>query len=383
MNVITPSILAILLSIYAVSVDAPVWADSPASSDTPITTPVTPSTGPAMSVTAPAIVPTPGSSESTSGESTNDTSIQVDESYMLTTGDRVNVTIANVPEYSAAYQVMVDGCLHLPVIGNVWVRGMTLPAAEAVIASRYATAEILVDPVVNVTLAEFSPLAIVVTGEVNRPGVYRLSLNGGKLPTVTQAIEQAGGITQQTDLRRVEIHRLQPGNPDQILQVSLWTLLTTGDRQQDITLRDGDTIVLPTATAMDATTVNQLATSSLSPATIQVNLVGEVNQPGILQIPPNTPLNQALLLAGGFNDRARRNSVRLLRLNPNGTVSQRTIRIDLAQGVNEDSNPILHNRDVVLIGRSTSVRITDIVGTILSPVNSVLSIINLFSSFFK
>jgi polysaccharide export outer membrane protein len=336
-----------------------------------------------MSVTAPAIVPTPGSSESTSGESTNDTSIQVDESYMLTTGDRVNVTIANVPEYSAAYQVMVDGCLHLPVIGNVWVRGMTLPAAEAVIASRYATAEILVDPVVNVTLAEFSPLAIVVTGEVNRPGVYRLSLNGGKLPTVTQAIEQAGGITQQTDLRRVEIHRLQPGNPDQILQVSLWTLLTTGDRQQDITLRDGDTIVLPTATAMDATTVNQLATSSLSPATIQVNLVGEVNQPGILQIPPNTPLNQALLLAGGFNDRARRNSVRLLRLNPNGTVSQRTIRIDLAQGVNEDSNPILHNRDVVLIGRSTSVRITDIVGTILSPVNSVLSIINLFSSFFK
>jgi polysaccharide export outer membrane protein len=50
-------------------------------------------------------------------------------------------------------------------------------------------------------------------------------------------------------------------------------------------------------------------------------------------------LNQALLTAGGFNDaRADRKAVDLIRLNPDGTVSKSKVKIDLAQGINEQNN---------------------------------------------
>jgi len=42
--------------------------------------------------------------------------------------------------------------------------------------------------------------------------------------------------------------------------------------------------------------------ASFSPTTIQVSVVGEVKNPGLVNIPPNTPLNQGLLTAGGFNN---------------------------------------------------------------------------------
>jgi polysaccharide biosynthesis/export protein len=49
---------------------------------------------------------------------------------------------------------------------------------------------------------------------------------------------------------------------------------------------------------------------------------------------PNAPLNQAILAAGGFiPERAETDEVRLIRLNPDGTASQREIPIDFNQGI--------------------------------------------------
>jgi polysaccharide export outer membrane protein len=232
------------------------------------------------------------------------------------------------------------------------------------------------------------PLKVAVVGEVFRPGTYTVKgessgTNGsGSLPTLTQAIKIAGGIKPLADLRQIQVRRSTRTGSNQVIDVNLWELLQAGDISQDVLLQEGDRISVPTAANIDPAEAQTIASASISPDTIQVQIVGEVKSPGTVKVQPNTPLNQALLAAGGFdNRRARKSSVELIRLNPNGTVSQRQVEVAFNQGINEQSNPLLQNNDVIVVGRSNLARVTDTLGTVLSPVGSIFSLFNFFRIF--
>jgi polysaccharide export outer membrane protein len=70
-------------------------------------------------------------------------------------------------------------------------------------------------------------------------------------------------------------------------------------------------------------------------------------------------------------------------MNANGTVSRRRIEVDFGNNVNDETNPMLQNRDVIIVGRSSLARIADTLGTILSPIGGAFSLFNLFSPFFQ
>jgi polysaccharide export outer membrane protein len=223
------------------------------------------------------------------------------------------------------------------------------------------------------------PLRIAIVGQVNRPGPYTLTGNvegqteaggGVQMPTVTRAIQVAGGITQSADIRRIQLRRMTKTGSDQVIDVDLWKLLQGGDVRQDIPLQEGDTITIPIATAMTPTEVTELASASFSPSKITINVVGEVVQPGVVEVPPNSPLNQGLLAAGGFNRRAKKGSVELIRLNPNGTVSRQQIAINFSKGLSDKDNPPLRNNDTIIVKRSGISGLSDAIGTVLSPLTS-------------
>ena len=103
-----------------------------------------------------------------------------------------------------------------------------------------------------------------------------------------------------------------------------------------------------------------------------MSVVGEVTEPGIVEVPPNSPLNQALLAAGGFDPaRANTNEVKLIRLNPDGTVVQRIVPIALDQGINDETNPALRNNDVIVVGQSGSANFADAVGGIFGALGAI------------
>jgi polysaccharide biosynthesis/export protein len=215
------------------------------------------------------------------------------------------------------------------------------------------------------------PLNIAVVGAVARPGPYVLTKSGG-LPTITQAVQQAGGITQLANIRQVEVRRAtRSGNP-QMIQIDLWQLLHSGDLSQDLVLQQGDTISIPTATALNPLEATQLGAASFAPASVKVNIVGEVVRPGLVEIPPNTPLNQALLTAGGFNRDARKATVELIRLNPDGTVSRQSIPINLAQGIDAKGNPILRNNDIIVVDRSGRAKLNDTLESVFGVIQRIL-----------
>jgi polysaccharide export outer membrane protein len=242
------------------------------------------------------------------------------------------------------------------------------------------------------------PLNITIIGEVFRPGPYTVTgtartgeagVPGGTggdssvPPTVTRAIQVAGGIKPLANVRQIEIRRRIGDGSERTLAVDLWKLLREGDSSQDTVLQDGDTIFVPQATAQTLEDSAEIAAASFSPDTIEVQVVGEVNRPGIVQIPPNTPLNQAIFSAGGFTNRAEDDSVELIRLNPNGTVSRREIELDFGKGVNDETNPVLYNNDVVIVSRSTLTGVSDTLDTVLNPLGKFLTIFSLPFNVFR
>jgi polysaccharide export outer membrane protein len=237
---------------------------------------------------------------------------------------------------------------------------------------------------------------VAIVGEVYRPGSYQVrndvnnnnntnnnNTNNTNLklqpPKLSQALSLAGGIKPLADVRQIEVRRINRNGVEQKIKINLWELVSSGNIDEDIILQDGDTIVIPQAVALNPEESEKLASANFSPATIKVNVVGEVKEPGIIEIPPNTPLNQAILAAGGFNDgRANSDEVQLVRLNPNGTVTKRKISVDLAGNPNDETNPIIYNNDAIVVERSDSAEIGDVLGSIFTPILPVLSIFSLF-----
>lgn len=228
-----------------------------------------------------------------------------------------------------------------------------------------------------------APVEVAVVGEVFRPGTHTIEAGGtGQPPTVTQAIRAAGGITNLSDIRNVEVRRMTRNGEEQVFNANLWQLLSSGDLSQDLILQPGDRIVIPRAEEVSPSEADALATASFSPGVIRVNVVGEVESPGTLELPANTPLNQAILSAGGFNIRARDSEVELVRLNPDGTVNRREIPVDLTNGINEENNPSLRNNDVIVVGRSTIASVSDTLGLIFNPIGRAFSFVNIFDRLF-
>jgi polysaccharide export outer membrane protein len=241
----------------------------------------------------------------------------------------------------------------------------------------------------GVTFGFREPIEVALVGEIYRPGTYKIApggattnaaraqntetqntQNGGDLPPrLSDALRAAGGIKPLANIRQIEIKRETWDGQERTINVDLWTMLQSGEEEQNLILQEGDSIVIPQADKVAAEESQQIAAASFSPDVIQVNVVGEVKTPGPVEVPPNTPLNQAILAAGGFDQsRANKGSVQLVRLNPNGTVSKREIDVDFAADNNDENNPALYNNDVIVVGRSATAAVGDTVGAVMSPI---------------
>jgi polysaccharide export outer membrane protein len=286
------------------------------------------------------------------------------------------------PELSGEHRISADGSLDLPLVGSLLVGGKSVTMTRQLLINQYSQ-YLTRPPRLALTLMTPRPVRVAVSGEVRRPGTYVTQIQeqqelGWKWPTLTQLLQQAGGITQVANIRSIEVQRAQPSGQPQTFTVDLWQLIQSGDITQDLSLRDGDVIVVSTATTVNPAESVRIGTASFAPESIQVQVVGEVVKPGLVEVAANTSLNQAILTSGGFvKDRARTSSIELVRLNPDGTVTQRTIAVDFASPPNETTNPILRENDVVVVQRSTFSRTTDVLGVLLSPITGLLNILRL------
>ena len=178
------------------------------------------------------------------------------------------------------------------------------------------------------------------------------------------------------------LQRRLPGTETELsykqAELDLLDLVLDGNQSQNPFLFDGDTIRISEAEETPEEAV-ELAAVNLSPQVISVNVIGEVEKPGRVELQANTPLVQAVLAAGGPKDwRASTGNVELVRINRNGSATLKKFRIDLGEGASNEKNPPLRDGDSVKVNSSNLARASDAINAVSQPLGGLLQIWTLF-----
>ena len=309
-----------------------------------------------------------------------------EDAYILGPGDGLSLRFLAANELSGPFNLLSDGTASLPLLGNVRLNGLTLSQASQWLEKLYKRQ--LLRPELQLSIETPRPLRIALIGQVSRPGLYTLtpteasqtevavSISG--LPTLVDAIQKAGCITAEADLRSVMLQRRLPGETGAYkrTRLNLLALILEGDQQQNPLLFDGDTIKVEAA-AEPVPEMIELSSTTLAPQEISVNVIGEVKGAGRIQVPANTPLVQAVLAAGGpIAWRANRGDVELVRINRNGTATRQKFALNLSQGASNSKNPPLRDGDTVVVNRSGLAVASDALNAVITPLAPIINTLN-------
>ncbi|WP_254943881.1 SLBB domain-containing protein [Cyanobium sp. AMD-g] len=313
-----------------------------------------------------------------------------EDAYILGPGDGLELRFLNLStrlDRSGPIQIISDGTATVPYIGIVRLSGLTLAQASFWLQALYRKQLLRSD--LDLQLVRPRPIQVSLVGEVERAGVYTLSTQEVSkglaevsitgLPTLVSAIQKAGGVTGEANLREVVLRRRLPG--DQVryrrAKVDLLTLIQEGDQVQNPILFDGDIVMIPRATE-PVIELGELSSTVIAPPEITVNVIGEVVRPGPVTVKPNTPLVQAVLAAGGsVVQRAKTDRVDLIRINRNGTLTRMAVPLNLGAPASPLLNPPLRDGDVVVVFRSNYARLTDAVDAVGRPLTGIASVLTL------
>ncbi len=219
----------------------------------------------------------------------------VDANYKVNPGDRLVLVLTGDVEQSYTLDVTREGFIVIPQVGQIWVNNLTMGDLENVLYTRLgrvysgvrrgagATTHFYITP------ARLGSNQIFVTGDVLRPGSYRVSSAG----TALSALYAARGPSDNGSLRKVLIRRGGVG----VDTLDVYDYLLNGNTAHDVRLNNSDLVFVPIHGP-------------------RVRIVGEVARPATYEIRPTETLADALRFAGGFTATAARRRVQIERIVP-------------------------------------------------------------------
>lgn len=214
---------------------------------------------------------------------------KADYRYRIGSGDVLNILVWHHPDLNTPNPVSTNpdskqvsngawvdesGYLAYPLAGKIYARGKTLPELQSILTARLK--RYIKNPQVSVNVAEFRSQRVSVSGAVGKPGQFPLT----NVPlTLLDVIDQAGGAASNADTNNIKW--TQNGVERTI---SLQDIRQYGDLSQNLLLRGGDVIYVPT---------NENS---------RIHVMGEVGKQASLPLGNyGLTLTQALGNAGGMN----------------------------------------------------------------------------------
>ena len=126
--------------------------------------------------------------------------------YRISGRDILDIQVFQVTDLNKTVQVSEDGSVTLPLVGKMLLGGKTTQEAEEVLSMKLKQ-KYLQSPQVSVLVKQFGQ-RVTVSGEVK--GAKVLAVDGST--TLTQAIANAGGLTDVADATRVHVARSRTGH---------------------------------------------------------------------------------------------------------------------------------------------------------------------------
>ena len=195
--------------------------------------------------------------------------------------DLIAVSVYDSPELSRTIRVGADGFIRLPMLAqHIKAEGLYPADLESAIAAEIQDENILVNPFVTVTIAEYHSRPISVAGAVRAPLVFQAE----RPTTLLEALARAQGLREDAG-REILITKAQEtdGKPVSLTRrIKVRTLIDDADPDVNITLTGGEEIRVPEVS--------------------KIYVVGNVKKPGAFPVQDgsDTTVLQMLALAEGL-----------------------------------------------------------------------------------
>jgi polysaccharide export outer membrane protein len=250
-----------------------------------------------------------------------------DDAYLIHGGDELNVIVYGEKDLTQTVTVLPSGTISYPLIGEVHIGGLTPTQAAGALST--SLKHYLRQPQVSVVVMKEGPLAVLVLGNVTKPGKYDLPSRS----RLTDAIASAGGLGI-TDGNFPDARLATPHG--EVKQVSLQKLLHDGDTTQNVPLGDEMTVYVP------------------SPLTLDVQVLGAVDKPGDVVVHEGDRLSMAIARAGsGAQANADLNHITVRRVTAGGVTQTMNVNLyDVLKSGDLSRDPVMQKNDLVYVPQS-------------------------------
>ncbi len=265
--------------------------------------------------------------------------------YRVGPGDELDIEVAERKDTRARTKVMPDGMLYYDVAPGLDAKGKTIAEISTLLSK--SLEKDYVNPVVTVNVAKADSQRFWMLGQVQRPGAYPIT----KPTTLIAALSGGGGLLTTGDTGEV-------GNPEaadlerailirngNLVPVDFERLVREGDMSQNIYMKGGDYIFVPSLT------------------TRSFYVLGHVNKPGPVYFERGATLVSAVAAAGGPQPNAIVTKALILR---GGTLRPQVAVVNLkAVMKGQEPDLKLEGGDIVWVPRSPWTKLRDYAEAVL------------------
>jgi len=251
--------------------------------------------------------------------------------------DLLALSVYDSPELTRTVRVDTDGNIRLPMLKDpIQVRGMVPSQLESAIAKALTKGNVLVDPIVTVTIVEYQSRPVNVVGAVKNPLVFQATR---PIPLL-DAIARAGGMREDAGSDIVVSKEVvQDGKPARITQtIPVRKLIDNADPTLNVLLHGGEEVLVPEA--------------------LKIYVVGNVKKPGAYPVKNDeeTTILQLLALSEGLTPYSAKVAY-VYRRSPSGTKTE--VTVPLAQIMKRKSPDMpLQANDILYVPDNNGKRLT-------------------------
>lgn len=213
--------------------------------------------------------------------------------YRLGAGDTVRISVYQSPDLTVDARISETGQLSYPLLGTIKLGGLSVAAAEKLIADGLRNGNFVRSPQVSVFVAQVRGNQASVLGQVNRPGRFPLEAPDLRL---SDLLAMAGGIS----VAGADSVILVGSRNGQRMrkEVEMAALFGSADAGADMPVLNGDVVYVERAPI--------------------AYIYGEVQRPGPMRLERGLTVMQALATGGGLSARGTEKGVRVHRKTSGG-----------------------------------------------------------------